>query len=449
MKKKICMLATNDIINDPRVQKEAVSAVKAGFDVYVIGALSARAVEREKKDGYTIIRVNTGQETKKVETFNDKFKDFFKTNPTAYWLDKNIFKKFNNFYEKNRKAYFASEPNVGDSFYHMVTNVNLEEESAIRSYIDTVNLGFQGIIKEIMPDIVHCNDLDSLQSGWISKEVLNIKVLYDAHEYWTDIHVPKSPEWIKYFKDLEAKTIKSADAVISVNDSIGGLLEKDYGIKYTSTVYNCPFYEEVDRGLKGDLREIAGDKVIVLFQGRFETYRGLEELIEAAPLLNDNIVVFVRGYGLLEDYIKKNIREKGLEKRIVLVEPVKMHEMTKSAAQADIGLVPYIPNSFNSLYCTPNKVFEYTMAGLALVVTDAPELKKVAETGGHGVWCDPKNIKEFAEKINYLASDKERLSKMQENALKIAKEQYNWEHEAKKLIKIYEDILKSENGHNR
>src|SRR5438093_11029146 len=55
---RIVMFAMNDLLNDPRVQREARTAVRAGFRVTVVGTKSSRCrMAWETMDGYDIVRV--------------------------------------------------------------------------------------------------------------------------------------------------------------------------------------------------------------------------------------------------------------------------------------------------------------------------------------------------------------------------------------------------------
>src|SRR3989442_5801011 len=54
----VVMFVMNDLLNDPRVQREARSAVLAGFRVTVVAMQSDRCrVPRQTVDGYEIVRV--------------------------------------------------------------------------------------------------------------------------------------------------------------------------------------------------------------------------------------------------------------------------------------------------------------------------------------------------------------------------------------------------------
>jgi len=127
---------------------------------------------------------------------------------------------------------------------------------------------------------------------------------------------------------------------------------------------------------------------VVLFQGRYEAFRGLEELVESARLLPGVLLAF-RGYGSLERYLVRKVKQAGLEDRVAFFAPVEMSDLVQAAAEADVGVIPYIPTCLNNRLCTPNKLFEYMMAGLAVVASDLPELARFINQEEVGALFDP------------------------------------------------------------
>ena len=69
------------------------------------------------------------------------------------------------------------------------------------------------------------------------------------------------------------------------------------------------------------------------------------------------------------------------------------------------------------------------------------KLKKLILNIGCGIPVDPTNPKEIAEAIEYLIEHPDEAKQMGENGRKAVLEKYNWEHEEKKLLRIYEELL--------
>jgi len=98
----------------------------------------------------------------------------------------------------------------------------------------------------------------------------------------------------------------------------------------------------------------------------------------------------------------------------------------------------------NYYYVSPNKLFECMAAGLPVVGSNFPDLKRFVEGYNFGVTCDPCNPKEIANAISYILSDEHRYEEMRRNALEAAKI-FNWENESNKLLALYEVLSSRKN----
>ena len=79
------------------------------------------------------------------------------------------------------------------------------------------------------------------------------------------------------------------------------------------------------------------------------------------------------------------------------------------------------------------------MAGLALVVSDLPEIRRIVEVNKNGMLVDKCNEKEIAKTINMLNRD--RINEMKRRSLEAAKH-LNWESEQYKFLNLVDNCLK-------
>ena len=204
---------------------------------------------------------------------------------------------------------------------------------------------------------------------------------------------------------------------------------------------NAPPFNNVTRSnlLREKLRSNLASR-IVLYSGGITFNRGLEELITSLNYLK-NIVLVIMGYGAPRyvSELKKFIRSQKLSDRVFFFGPVPHGEVTKYAASADLGAAPIKNSCLSYYYCSPNKVFEYVGAGLPVVGSNFPELKKVIEGYGLGKTFDPDDPVDIARAISYVLSDQNKYKIMAKNAYEAIKI-FNWENEEKKLLKIYQDL---------
>lgn len=410
--KTICMLAANDLLNDPRVTKQAKSAAEAGFDVVVIGVRSSRSKPFEIKDGYKIIRI--------------------KVQGPVYNLIKYL-------YRGKSKTADKSET---DSFKEVPLKSSLWKDLKYLIISKQLNYNLAQETLKQTPDIVHCNDLDTLFAGYLIKKKLRTKLLYDSHEVFISPHIPHSKFWFNVLKRLEKKAIPSADCVISVSPSILEFLSREYSTTSNMhAILNCPLYKDTTFVTEKN-NNLPESKKRVLYQGKYEKYRGLEEIIKASQFFKDAILV-LRGYGYIENQLKKLAEDsKVLNKKVFFLEPVAMSDMVNEAVFADIGILPYQDICLSHKFCLPNKVFEYMMAGLAIAASDLVELNKLINKTKAGVIFNPESPQDIAEKINQLTGDEAKLKECKRQSLFWSKNKYNWEKESGKLIDIYKELVK-------
>lgn len=88
------------------------------------------------------------------------------------------------------------------------------------------------------------------------------------------------------------------------------------------------------------------------------------------------------------------------------------------------------------------KVYEYMQCGLPVVVSNFPCYQYWNEKYHFGICVDPSNEDEIADAIRYLLDHPDEARQMGENGRRAVKEEFNWGAEEKKLLALYEDIMK-------
>ena len=306
-------------------------------------------------------------------------------------------------------------------------------------------LSFKIILKYNRSNIIHCNDLNSLPIGVIVKKFYNkdVKIVYDAHEHETEINGLKGKKK-KFRKFLERSLIKYADRVITVSDSIAEDYARMYGIEKPAIVLNTPPYTEVEKqDIFREKFNIDKDNIIFLYQGKLSKGRGIEILVETfksiakdAKEKNINIpasIVFM-GYGPLEDYLIKASKEYNNIYFHPAVSPNVLLNYT-SSADFVISLIEDICLSYR--YSLPNKMFEYIMAEVPLIVSNLPEMKKIVLDYNVGVVAKNNSIEGLKDAIKEATTlDKKELN----SNLKKAKKVFNWEEQEKTLLQVYKSL---------
>ena len=375
--KKVTSIVLNNFKNDSRVLKENISLQKAGYDVKVVALHEESLKEYDKVQNIQVHRVklkSRGWSKHKLVQLLKYFEFIYK-----------VVKQYKN------------------------------------------------------SSIIHCNDLNTLPIGVIIKKFFNkdAKIVYDAHEYEIN-DVPKQSQRsikIKYY--VEKFFIKYADKVITVSNAIADEYVKLYNIEKPALVLNTPPYKEIKK--KNIFRETFGiqeNQTIFLYQGGLSHGRGIEILLETFKTIDDeNAVIVFMGYGSLENMIKKTSKE---YKNIYLHQAVSPNVLLDYTSSADFGISTIEDSCLSYRYCLPNKLFEYLMAEIPVIVSNLYEMRRLVKINRIGIVAEentPQGLKKAIKEAVKL--DKEELKT---NIQKV-KTIYNWEEQEKILLDTYKGLI--------
>lgn len=283
-------------------------------------------------------------------------------------------------------------------------------------------------------DVLHCNDLNGLFVGCCCKLTRpKTIIVYDSHEFAINDVPNQSARSIKLKKILEGFLIRFAHSVINVSDSIANEYARIYNIPKPHLVLNCPAYhEQPKRNLFREYLGIRSDQSIFLYQGGLSKGRGIELLLEAfSDLDTDKNVLVCMGYGPLEGLIQ----EKAQQQNTVFFHPaVPPDVLLNYTSSADYGILFYEDTCLNHRYCSPNKIFEYLMAGLPVLTSNLFEMKRLVETEGVGIVAEENTVEGFRNAVE--ASLVQDYDAIQKNVF-AARKKYCWEEQEKELKEIY------------
>ncbi|MCK7498407.1 MAG: hypothetical protein MZW92_53080 [Comamonadaceae bacterium] len=108
-----------------------------------------------------------------------------------------------------------------------------------------------------------------------------------------------------------------------------------------------------------------------------------------------------------------------------------MTALIQDAAAADVGIHALPKSSRQNDFALPNKFFQYTMADLALCVTDLAEMSALLRERDLGVPIAETTPRGIAAAVNGL--DRETIERCRANARRAAQE-LCWESESRKLV---------------
>lgn len=119
-------------------------------------------------------------------------------------------------------------------------------------------------------------------------------------------------------------------------------------------------YQEYIRIIR---KEREKGKIVILYQGHLSKDRDMTPLIEGIKNEDADFCLIMMGkqhHGMLEKY-------KAIYPSLIYLSPIPAPYHLLVTKEADIGLLLYSPVSLNNIYCAPNKIWEYTKYGLAML----------------------------------------------------------------------------------
>lgn len=253
-------------------------------------------------------------------------------------------------------------------------------------------------VRRMRPDVVHCHDIHTLPIGAYVRLRTGCRMVYDAHEIYEE--VPQADRWYRFVCRLEHRVcLRFVDRFITINESIAAWYAKAYPrVPAAVIVMNATRKIEEPVAYDNRLHEAAGlahDGKILLYQGGFATHRGLEMLVESAAHLPRNWYLVMMGWGRNEGDLRaiaQRVNDAALVHRedhpVRFLPPVLQKELPYWTSGASVGVIPYENTGLNHWFCTPNKLWEYPCAGVPILVSPFPEMRRMVETYHHG-WLLP------------------------------------------------------------
>ncbi|NLT51547.1 MAG: glycosyltransferase family 4 protein [Ignavibacteria bacterium] len=286
-------------------------------------------------------------------------------------------------------------------------------------------------------DIYFASDFYAMPVCVFIAKLKQKKVFYDSREIYTELPaLTGRPALKKTFKIIEGFFINKIDEVFTTGEMDSEYIEKLFGIKKINVLRNLPVYKKnyVPVDFIGKYK-LPPDSKIILYQGIIVTGRGIDTYYKA--LLKDNsFVLVILGGGEHKDYYEKKADELKISERVIFAGKISQNELANYTSGAFAGLSVIDNTSINNYYALPNKLFEYIMAELPVIVSDLPQMKKIVERYKVGAVIKDSNADELIEVLNTWKNE-EIYNKLKENC-KIASGELNWDAEIEKKYRLFE-----------
>ena len=291
----------------------------------------------------------------------------------------------------------------------------------------------------IKTNYILANDLDTLTPNFIISKIRKKVLFYDSHEYFTGVpELTSSPIKQKIWKKLEDFMLPKIKNIYTVNDAVKNKYESIYPQLNLKIIRNIPPKLKLD---PIPLPKAWENKVVLLMQGiGINPGRGGMELLLAFANLPQNYILVYIGGGLEWGAIDEKRKALGIQNRVEMYAKMTPSLLKRYTPLAHIGFTLDGSKDENYLFNLPNKLFDYIHAGVPIIATPIPEVKKIIEQYQVGICLNNTNPKEMAQAIEQFMANRSYYNTCKQNTFTAATE-LCWQKEQEKLIEIYKPYL--------
>ncbi len=388
--KKICMVAYTNYLHDARVQREARSLVRNGFEVDCLCLRGKGQLKFENINGVNIYRLPLSK---------------YRGSSRIMYLSAYIWFFVLSFFAVTL-LYFKKRYNVIQ--YHTLPDFII----------------FSGIIPKL--------------SG--------AKLILDMHEITPEFYMSKfgfqmSHFFVRMLKLIERASVSFAHAIIVINDPIKHLLLTRCKSKPNMTVVMNTADENIFVSYNN--KHTNGNGFIAMYHGTLTELYGVDVAIKAIAILKADIPgLQLRIFGSETETgrLKELVNDLGVHDNIVFMGRVGMETIPRYINEADIGIIPIVRDEYIDLSFS-NKLAEYISMKTPAVAT---RLRSTLEyfTDDAISYFESGNADALASKILELYKNPQQRSLQAENAFQQYQE-IRWAVMEKRYIGLIESLVGS------
>lgn len=326
------------------------------------------------------------------------------------------------------------------------------EGSKLRLIISTIfsikyYLRIKAVIKDFKPDIIHARSFSSniTPSFLIAAKKYDIPVVVTPPNFFDYTHtLPKITlkkpyrviSWLIAWFHQELKK-KYIDFFICPSRIFAEHLRNKVGIDSSkiSIVQHFIKWEQPAEAKNPNTKDI-------LYAGRLPKEKGIEYLIQAMPKIKEEhpeVKLHIVGEGNMEQNLKDLANKLGIEDKVIFHGYVAHENLATMYRKSSVLVLPSVCKEMFGL-----TLIEAMSQGTPVITTNIGGQAELVENGVNGLLVKPGDPGDLAEKISNILDNPELGREMGERGRKIVEENHTPEKHLKRLIEIYESVIRNE-----
>lgn len=299
------------------------------------------------------------------------------------------------------------------------------------------------VVRHYPSDLYIAHNLAALPVAAKAASAQGAKLGFDAEDYHPG-ELSDGPECYKQkalVLHLERRYLPCCDYVTAASPLIAAAYETNFK-KQVIPILNV--FPLCDRPSQWTWRPSIGRPRLYWFSQTIGTGRGLEALVQAMGYMQIKAELFLRGVisPAYREYLDQIARQAALTDRIHILPLQPASEMTRLAAEFDLGLSTETGEPENRKLCLTNKLFTYLLAGVPIVLSETPAQRALAaELGEAALLVNLNDAAATARSLDQLLGDPTRLQRARLIARRLGESRFNWDVEKQKLFDVVIPLL--------
>jgi glycosyltransferase involved in cell wall biosynthesis len=240
-------------------------------------------------------------------------------------------------------------------------------------------------------------------------------------------------------KIMDYANLKGSNKIICVSNRMIDYLHTNKGVAldkmdYVTNGVDLDFFTQKNHKVQ-ELKQELGleEKLIFGYLGGFQSWQGVENLINSALTIDDDEIAFliVGGQEKPDNVANKNI---------IFIPKINRLEVPNYYSLCDVLILPR-PSHLATEMAAPTKFAEYTSMGKPVLTSNVGAAADLVTKYNSGIVVKDNSVDNMVEGINQFKDlNPTSLRKMGKNSRKLAETEFDWRLVGKNLLKSLEKI---------
>jgi glycosyltransferase involved in cell wall biosynthesis len=315
------------------------------------------------------------------------------------------------------------------------------------------------VVRETDADVILVRDLPLAIPAALVGRRLSVPVVLDMAEHYAGMledrlrytptgfldRLVRRPGFARLVERLALRLVDRV--IVVVEESRDRLLEAGVAPDRLTIVCNTPRLDQWEAAEPPDPAPVgrAAEGLCLVYLGNLDGSRGVDVVIRAVRLLAERgqpVVFRIIGEGPSLEPLRALARELGVADRVQIEGRLPYARVRALMTRADVGVIPhYATSAWNSTI--PNKLFDYMLAGLPVVVSDTRPTARIVTAEACGKVFRDRDVEDLARCLLEL-NDQAVRRKMGRRGREAVQQRFHWGVDAERLLDTVEAAVRRE-----